>query len=138
MCISRLLPSTTKRRMKEIERGIRDSLEGIIRKREKALKSGKSTDDDLLGILLQSNHIENKGDENSKSAGMTTQEVMEECKLFYLAGQETTAALLAWTMVLLGKHPEWQAHARQEVLQVFGNQNPNFEGLGRLKIVCMA
>nr|H1A988.1 RecName: Full=11-oxo-beta-amyrin 30-oxidase; AltName: Full=Cytochrome P450 72A154 [Glycyrrhiza uralensis]BAL45207.1 cytochrome P450 monooxygenase [Glycyrrhiza uralensis] len=132
-----LLPSTTKRRMKEIERGIRDSLEGIIRKREKALKSGKSTDDDLLGILLQSNHIENKGDENSKSAGMTTQEVMEECKLFYLAGQETTAALLAWTMVLLGKHPEWQARARQEVLQVFGNQNPNFEGLGRLKIVTM-
>nr|QBC36432.1 11-oxo-beta-amyrin 30-oxidase [Glycyrrhiza glabra] len=132
-----LLQSTTHRRMIVIDTCIRDSHESNMRKRAKELWSDQTTDDDLLRILLQSNHIENKGDENSKSAGMTTQEVMEECKLFYLAGQETTAALLAWTMVLLGKHPEWQARARQEVLQVFGNQNPNFEGLGRLKIVTM-
>jgi 11-oxo-beta-amyrin 30-oxidase len=123
--------------MKEIERDIRDLLEGIIKKREKALKNGESTNDDLLGILLQSNQAENKGHGKSKSIGMTTQEVIDECKLFYIAGQETTSSLLVWTMMLLGRYPEWQARAREEVLQVFGNQNPNFEGLSQLKTVCI-
>nr|BAL45202.1 cytochrome P450 monooxygenase [Medicago truncatula] len=133
----RLLPTTAERRMKEIERDIRDSLEGIIEKREKALKNGEATNDDLLGILLQSNHAEKQGHGNSKNIGMTTHDVIDECKLFYLAGQETTSSLLVWTMVLLGRYPEWQERARQEVLQVFGNQNPNIEGLSQLKTVTM-
>nr|QFS19031.1 cytochrome P450 72A699 [Trifolium pratense] len=133
----RLLPTTAKMKMKEFEREIHDLLEGIITKRENALKNGETTNDDLLGILLQSNLAEKQGNGNSRSIGMTTQEVMDECKLFYLAGQETTSSLLVWTMVLLGRYPEWQARARQEVLQVFENQNPNFEGLSQLKIVTM-
>lgn len=133
--VCRLLPTTANRRMKEIERDMHASLEGIIKKREKAMKNGEATNHDLLGLLLESNHNENQGHENNKAVGMTIQEVIEECKLFYLAGQETTSVLLVWTMVLLGKYPEWQARARQEVLQAFGNQNPNFDGLSRLKVV---
>ncbi|XP_027192266.1 11-oxo-beta-amyrin 30-oxidase-like isoform X2 [Cicer arietinum] len=132
-----LLPTTTKRRMKEIERDIRDSLEGIIKKREQVLKNSETANGDLLGILLQSNHAENQGYGNNKSFGMTTQELIDECKLFYLAGQETTSVLLVWTIVLLGRYPDWQARAREEVFQVFGNQNPNFERLSQLKIVTM-
>ncbi|XP_050873053.1 11-oxo-beta-amyrin 30-oxidase [Lathyrus oleraceus] len=132
-----LLPTTSKRRMKEMDRDISDSLAGVIKKREESLKNGETAIDDLLGILLQSNHAENQGHVNSKRFGMSAQEVMDECKTFYNAGQETTSVLLVWTMVLLGRYPEWQARAREEVLQVFGNQNPNFEGLNQLKIVTM-
>ncbi|XP_020215087.1 11-oxo-beta-amyrin 30-oxidase [Cajanus cajan] len=123
--------------MNAIERDMHDSIEGIIKKREKALENGETSDADLLSILLESNRKEIKGHGNSRSVGMTKQEVIEECKTFYLAGQETTSTLLVWTMILLGRFPEWQAKARQEVLQVFGNQNPNFEGLSQLKIVTM-
>ncbi|KAK7405286.1 hypothetical protein VNO78_06486 [Psophocarpus tetragonolobus] len=131
------LPRTTNQRMKAIERDMHDSIKGIIKKREKAMKNGEASSEDLLSMLLESNHMEIQGHGNDRSVGMTNQEVIEECKLFYLAGQETTSSLLVWTMVLLAKYPEWQARAREEVFHVFGNQNPHFDGLSQLKIVTM-
>ena len=131
----RLLPTTVNRRLTEIDREIETSIEVMVNKRETAMKAGESMHSDLLGLLLESNHKEIKEHGNNKTIGMTSREIIEECNAFYSAGQETTADLLVWTMVLLSRYPDWQAHARKEVLQVFGNQKPNNDGLGRLKIV---
>ncbi|THG13489.1 hypothetical protein TEA_016773 [Camellia sinensis var. sinensis] len=120
-------------RMKAIYREVGDLLSNIINKREWTIKENDG-DNDLLGILLKTNlkEIQEKG--NKKNITLTTKEVIEECKLFYLAGQETTSTLLVWTMILLSKHQKWQALAREEVLTVFGNNKPSYEGLNRLKI----
>ncbi|XP_061365533.1 cytochrome P450 72A68-like isoform X2 [Gastrolobium bilobum] len=133
----RFLPNTTQRRMKQIYRDVKVSLKDIINKREKALKAGEAAKNDLLGILLESNHKEIEEQGNNKNVGMNLEDVIEECKLFYFAGQETTSVLLVWTMVLLSRYPDWQARARDEVLQVFGNNKPDFDGLSHLKIVTM-
>ncbi|KAL5151418.1 Cytochrome P450 72A68 [Glycine soja] len=133
----RFVPTTTHRRIKEIDRVIKALLMDMINKREKALKADEATKNNLLDILLESNHKEIQEHKNNKNVGLNLEEVIQECKLFYFAGQETTSVLLVWTMILLSRYPDWQTRAREEVLKVFGNQKPNFDGLSHLKIVTM-
>lgn len=118
---------------KEIKRLLRD----VINRKETALKMGEAKDDDLLGLLLRPN---TSGDfqekaQNIKNVELSIEDVIEECKLFYFAGQETTAVLLTWAMILLSIYQEWQTCARQEVVQVCGSSVPDYESIGHLKIV---
>ncbi|KAF7848088.1 hypothetical protein BT93_L2305 [Corymbia citriodora subsp. variegata] len=125
----RLVPTNMNRRMKNIDKEVQALLIDIIRRREKAMRAGEGAGDDLLGLLLESNMKED--------GGMSLHDVIEECKLFYIAGQETTSVLLVWTMVLLSVHSDWQARAREEVLQTFGSRKTDHDGLSHLKIVTM-
>ncbi|XP_054816270.1 cytochrome P450 72A68-like [Prosopis cineraria] len=126
------------RRIKEIDRMVEDFVKGIIKKKEKALKAGEAIKNHLLGMLLESNHKEIESQRKHNNAGlMSMKDVIDECKFFYFGGQATTSSLLAWTMMLLSRYTDWQTRAREEVLQVFGNQKPNFDGLNRLKIMTM-
>ncbi|KAF8110479.1 hypothetical protein N665_0083s0042 [Sinapis alba] len=125
------LPTKGNRSIKAAAKEIQVILRGIVNNRLRAREAGESPSDDLLGILLESNLGQAKGHE------MSTEDVMEECKLFYFAGQETTSVLLVWTMVLLSQHQDWQARAREEVKQVFGDKEPDIEGLNQLKVMTM-
>ncbi|MQL84791.1 hypothetical protein Taro_017282 [Colocasia esculenta] len=133
----RYIPTKKNRRMREIYKEVNGILRDMITKREKAIQSKTTGNDDLLGLLLESNltYFQENGD--SKTFRMTTEDVIEECKLFYFAGQETTSLLLTWAMITLGMNPNWQDSARAEVLQVFGKNKPHFDGLSHLKIVTM-
>lgn len=121
-------------RIKEIDREVRASIRSIIDKRVIMMKVGGIKNDDLLGILLDSNYkeIQQQGNLNF---GLTIEEVIEECKLFYFAGQETTGNMLVWTMILLSQYTNWQARARNEILDIFGEKKPDIDGLSRLKVV---
>ena len=121
--------------MRQISNEVNALLKGIIEKREKAMKVGETANHDLLGLLMESNYRDMQENDERKNVGMSIKDVIEECKLFYLAGQETTSVLLLWTMVLLSKHSNWQTRAREEVLRVFGNKKPDGDGLNHLKIV---
>ncbi|KNA16181.1 hypothetical protein SOVF_091470, partial [Spinacia oleracea] len=136
----RFVPTKANRRIVELDREIRTLLKGVIEKRKQAIKAGEKPKDDLLGILLESNFV-GIGHGNKKQLQhrieLTIEEVINESKLFYLAGQGTTSTLLVWTLIMLARHQNWQARAREEVLNTFGNRNPDFQGLNHLKIVNM-
>jgi len=117
----------------EVEKGIRDSIMEIVKKREKEAKAGEedSFGKDFLGLLLKAYHAIND------KQRISVDELLEECKTFYFAGQETTNALLAWTTLLLALHPEWQEEARKEVLQLYGKETPTYDGIAKLKTMSM-
>ena len=107
---------------------IKAMLRDVTCKKQKATQKGESRNGDLLGLLLQCK--EQQGSDGNRRC-------KEECKLFYLAGQETTANWLTWTLIVLSMHPDWQEKARQEVLRICGKTAPDVEILNRLKIVSM-
>ncbi|KAF3964774.1 hypothetical protein CMV_010970 [Castanea mollissima] len=80
--------------------------------------------------------IRGSSDANA-SLKISIEDLVDECKTFYVAGQETTSTLLAWTIFLLAIHTDWQEKARKEVLNLFGQQNPNPDGITKLKIMGM-
>ncbi|XP_024991642.1 cytochrome P450 CYP72A219-like [Cynara cardunculus var. scolymus] len=130
----RFIPTSANKKFNKNHKEMQSVLKDIIDKRKKEIKMGPEGGcDDLLGILLESNSKEIEED----GAGMSMDDVIEECKLFYIAGSETTSNLIVWTMVCLSLHQEWQTQARQEILQVFGTGKLDFEGLKHLKILTM-
>lgn len=114
-----------------LEKEIRDILLDIVKKREnKAMTTGgkENFGSDYLGFLLKTHH-----DSNDKKR-ISVEDLVNECKTFYFAGQETLDAL-TWTIFLLALHTDWQEEARREVLEVFGKQAPNPNNIFKLKTV---
>ncbi|KAM5567453.1 cytochrome P450 CYP749A22-like [Rosa sericea] len=117
----------------KLEKGIRDSIIELVKKRERKATSGEedSFGSDFLGSLLKAHHDANQNQR------ISVDDLVDDCKTFYFAGQETTNTLIAWTVFLLAVHTDWQEEARKEVLQLFGKQNPNPDGISKLKTMSM-
>ncbi|TQD83858.1 hypothetical protein C1H46_030618 [Malus baccata] len=127
-------------RRKKLAKDITSMLRKIIEKKMNAMRAGESRVYDLLGVLLQSNNQKDSSENPSNvktNETLTIKEVIEECKQFYLAGQETTSSWITWTLIVLAMHPDWQEKARHEVLRVCGKKEPDFEAISHLKIVTM-
>ncbi|KAE8690947.1 CYP749A22 protein [Hibiscus syriacus] len=117
----------------KLAKTIHDTVMKIVRKREEKVVTGEAENfgHDFLGLLVNAYH---ESDEKNR---LSEQDLVDECKTFYFAGHETTNSLLAWTFLLLATHTDWQDKARTEVFEVFGNRNPDLEGIAKLKIINM-
>ncbi|XP_021740749.1 cytochrome P450 CYP72A219-like isoform X1 [Chenopodium quinoa] len=141
---SRFLPTKTNKREAKIVNEMESLLKDMIQKRQKTMENGEAAKDDLLGLLLKSNlegvqdhQLLHGNDNKQQQFKMSMKEVIEECKMFYVAGQDTTSSLLVWTLVLLSKHTNWQEQAREEIFATFGHNTPHVDGLIQLKKVNM-
>ncbi len=80
---------------------------------------------DLLSMLLA---VRDEGN----GAGMTDRQVRDEAMTLLLAGHETTAIVLAWSLVLLARHPHIYARLRDEACAALCGRTPTFEDLPKL------
>ncbi|MBA0647536.1 hypothetical protein Goklo_015392 [Gossypium klotzschianum] len=117
----------------ELAKEIQYCVMKMVKKREDKVVNGEadSFGNDFLGLLVNAYH---DSDKNNK---LSMEDLVDECKTFYFAGQDTVNALLAWTVLLLAIHGDWQDKARREVIGIFGNQNPQPEGIAKLKTMTM-
>lgn len=86
---------------------------------------------DLLSALLT--HTET--DEDGTLHQLAREEVRDEITTLLLAGHDTTAAGLTWTLYHLAAHPEIQERLREEVDGVLGRTEPTPEDVGRLALL---
>lgn len=81
---------------------------------------------DLLSALLQSRDAEGRP--------LDAQLLRDEVVTLLLAGHETTALALTWTLYLLSRHPKITARVEEEIDKVLGPERlPGAADLGRLR-----
>lgn len=117
-----VLPSPSNIRLLKARRELNRIIYGIIAERR---KSGDDRDD-LLGMLLSARDAEGDG------SGMTDKQVRDEAMTIFLAGHETTAIALSWTIYLLAQHPDVLERVRDELDAVLDGRAPTFDDLPNL------
>jgi cytochrome P450 len=103
------LPSTL-----QLRRALRD-MDRVIHRMVEQRRANPTDDDDLLSLLM-------KAKDDETNAYMTEKQLRDEICTLLLAGHETTANVLGWTLYLLGQHPEVDARAYTEVRSVLGTR----------------
>ncbi|WP_336054165.1 cytochrome P450 [Streptomyces sp. CA2R101] len=91
---------------------------------------GRDPGDDLLSLLAVAG--------NDEDGSLDATEVREQVLIFLLAGHETTATSLAFTLHLLARHPEEQHRVREEIDRVLGGRTPTAADLDRLPYLTQA
>jgi len=61
--------------------------------------------------------------------------VRDQLITMFIAGHDTSTAALAWTLYLMGRHPEWLTRARDEVRQILGQDPPTPDTVGKLDVL---
>jgi cytochrome P450 len=114
-------PSRANRRAAAHRRRLWELADELIAKRVAA--EGDSTD--LLGLLLEARDPET-------GEGLTPRDVRDEALIFLIAGHETTGSALAFTLQLVGRHPDVQERVRSEVRDADAADPTSPLGLDRL------
>jgi cytochrome P450 len=83
--------------------------------------------DDLVARMLAARHPET-------GEAMTDEQIIDNLGTFLLAGHETTAKMLTWTLYLLARAPDWQERIRAEIQSVTAGAPVTAEHLPQLTI----
>jgi cytochrome P450 len=95
--------------------------------REFVRKRREEGADDLVQRLMAARDPET-------GQAMDDEKLVDNVLTFYLAGHETTAKALTWTLYLLARSPEWTAALQEEAERVIGPGPLDAEHLDRLAL----
>lgn len=120
----RWLPHPGVRAMRESVRTLRSAVAAMIRER----RAGAAAPDDLMNRLMQASDPET-------GQSMNDEQLVDNLLTFYLAGHETTARALTWTLYLLSHSPAWTARLEEEIARVTGGGDVEAAHVDRLVLV---
>jgi cytochrome P450 len=113
----RFLPRLGRRRARPALMFFAQAVDDIIESRRALIESGAEAPRDLLTLLLSASDPES-------GRGVSDEDVRANILTFILAGHETTANALTWTLYLLSQSPEWRERAETEAEEKFDSQRP--------------
>jgi cytochrome P450 len=100
----------------------------VSRAIEARRREGNGGVDDLLDHML-------KAQDPETGRRMTPTDLLHNMQFFIVAGHETTALALAWSLMLLAMHPDAQDRAREEARAALGVSAAGAEHLGSMPYV---
>lgn len=102
--------------------GIRKLIGDLTTERLAAIEAGTAPDD--LATKIMTTTDPETGDQ------FDVDEMIDQVAIFFLAGHETSASALAWTLYLMATNPEWQERVAEEAKAL----TSDFSSVSRLKL----
>lgn len=104
--LPRWMPRFFRRRTRETAKSIRSLIARLTQARADEIAGGTAPDDLATKIMTT--------EDPETGERFTPEEMVDQVAIFFLAGHETSASALAWTLYLLALYPEWQERLAQE------------------------
>jgi len=120
------LPNLASKRSKETAKVIRGLIRKLTAERRVAIDAGTAPDDLATKIMTTPDP------ETGKC--FDTEEMVDQVAIFFLAGHETSASALAWSLYMLALYPEWQDKVAAEALVVIDPETAYFSAVSKLRI----
>ncbi len=107
-------------------RDIRALIAGLVETRMRAIRAGRAPDDLATKIMTTP--------DPQTGACFDSAEMVDQVAIFFLAGHETSASALAWSLYLLAMYPKWQERVAAEAEAALDPEKIYFSTLSRLKL----
>lgn len=119
-------PRFHNRETRETARDIRALITQLTATRMAEIEAGCAPDDLATKIMTTA--------DPETGARFDTEEMVDQVAIFFLAGHETSASALAWSLYLLAMFPDWQERVAEEAGVAFEPEKIYFSTLSKLKI----
>ncbi|NVO23076.1 cytochrome P450 [Donghicola mangrovi] len=117
------MPRFFSRETKDSARLIRSLITRLTSDRMAAIHQGNAPGDLATKIMTTA--------DPETGETFTTEEMVDQVAIFFLAGHETSASALAWTLYLMALYPEWQDRVASEAMAL---ESGDFSEVSKLKI----
>ncbi|WP_370254143.1 cytochrome P450 [Nioella sp.] len=121
--LPRFLPRGHRRQTRATARAIRGLITRLTAERMAQIEAGTAPDDLATKIMTTA--------DPQTGQTFSTAEMVDQVAIFFLAGHETSASALAWTLYLMALYPEWQDRVAEEARAL---ENQDFSVMSRLKL----